>query len=295
MFNKDSIYAFLVAVFFASLGIFAKYIYRYENITPDITFFYSLFFSLLVLFSILLMKYKGVSFLKKIDRKNLAVVSFNTALVGLFLTNLLILKSLQFIDPGVQKVLVYSNPIFCLIINGVVWKKFQKRDLITIFFIIVGLILIVEKIGKSQNIVLGVVLSIFAAFFIALYSSVEENIKKEKIDALIYWFYAFLVATSYMTIYLLAVDEFANLKYIFSNQTLLVLLLSCAVVSFVLPYLCFLKSIETVGATKTAIISSISPIVAILISMLLFGENLTFSQGVGVVLIVGSTIFSSLK
>ncbi len=296
MFDKNSIYALLTATFFASLGILAKYIYGYDYMNSYIMLFYSLFFSAAVMLFILLIKYKNFSFIKNIDKNGIIMGTFNGGLFALFLTNAASLKSLEYMDAGIQKVLMFSSPIFILAINGIfLGKKLDKKDIISIIIMMIGLILTIGKIEGSTNIIAGIIIALCGSLFNAIYSILEENSKTEINDQLVYWFYAFIASSIYSIIFLLFNNDLINIKYAFNSIVLLILLTSSAIFCFTLPYICFLKSIEKVGAVKTGIIMSMAPVMTILLSIIILHEHLTIFQILGTVLIVAATIFSSLK
>ncbi len=296
MFDKNSIYALLTAAFFASLGILAKNIYNYDYMNSYVMLFYSSVFSVIFMFCILMIKYKNFSFLKNINRKGMIMAIFNGGLVALFLTNATSLKSLEYIDAGIQKVLVFSYPIFILAINGILLgKKLEKKDIISILIMMIGLILTIGKIEGSTNVITGIIIALSSSLFNAIYSILEENSKVEISDQLVYWFYAFIAASICSTVFLFFSNDLVNIKYTLNNWILLTLLISCAVFCFTLPYVCFLKSIEKIGAIKTGIILSIAPVLTILLSIIILHERLTVIQTFGTLLIIGSTVFSSLK
>lgn len=221
---------------------------------------------------------------------------FNAALFALFLTNLASLKSLEYIDAGVQKVLVFLSPLFILPINSLFFgKKLNKRDAISIIIMVLGLILIVGKMGKSKNVAIGVMIALFGSFFNAIYSILEENAKTIIPDQLVYWFYAFFASSIYSAIFLLFNGSISNAMNIFGSLNLILLIISSSIFCFTLPYICFLKSIEKIGAVKTGIILSLSPVATILLSVCILHEHFTMSQVLGIVLVVTSIIFSSLK
>lgn len=297
MVNENSIYAFLTAFMFASLGIFAKYVFQYNNINANIMFFSSLLFSTVFLFIILIIKYKNFSFLK-ISKENLKSAIICSSLFALFLSNLLGLQSLEYIDAGIQKVIVYSDPLFILIINILfLKKKINKSDIFNITLILIGLFLIIGKIDflNNKNILLGIILSAFASFFVALYSVLEENTKVKIENPITYWFYSFALATFYLSLYITFTKEIVNIKYIFFDLKLFLLLLSSAILNFALPYITFLKSLNTIGAIKTGIILSLCPVITIILSVFILNEQLNFMQICGTLLIIGASIISSLK
>lgn len=90
--------------------------------------------------------------------------------------------------------------------------------------------------------------------------------------------------------------EITNIGILFSiNYKLLILLFCVAFFNFLLPYFSFYKSVKVIGAEKTGIILTTTPVLSIFLSIIILGEKLTFLQAIGAVLIIIVSLLSGKK
>ncbi len=294
MSNIGSIYALITAILFATLGIFAKYIYEY-NISSEMVFFSSSLISTLIMFFVLLIKEKNLHSLK-IKKKDFLLSFIAAGFLALFCCNISVLKSLNYIDAGVQKVIAFSSPIFTTFIYFTFFRrKISKEELISLSIMIIGLLLIIGNMNFTDSLVVrGILLSVMAAIFASLYSIITEEFKT-KINHNVYWFYAFLGASFSSLIYMIFSNIDINITNIVSNFKLMLLLLASAILNFVIPYITQFMAITTIGAIKTGVILTLSPVVCVLLGIIMLGEKVTFLQIIGMVLVVIASITVSKK
>ncbi len=294
MSNSGSFYAVITAALFATLGIFTKYIYNY-HLSSEMVFLSSSIISTIVTFFILLIKEKNPNSLK--IRKVDFIISFIVAgFLALFCCNISVLKSLNYIDAGVQKVIAYSSPIFTTFIYVTFFRrKITKLEFASLSVMLVGLILIIGNMNfTDSSIFKGILFSLMAAIFSSLYSIITEEFKTE-INFIVYWFYAFLGASVSVLIYMIFNSIPINFAIITSNFELTLLLLASAILNFVIPYITQFLAIGSIGAIKTGVILTLSPVLCVLLGVFLLGEGITFLQIVGMVLVVIASLVISKK
>lgn len=294
MSNINSLYAIITATLFATLGIFAKYIYEY-NINSETVFFFSSLISTLIMFFITIIKNKNLQCLK-IKKKDFLLSFVAAGFLALFCCNVSVLKSLNYIDAGVQKVIAFSSPLFTTFIYSTFLKrKISKRELISLFIMLSGLILIIGNMNfNNSSVIRGVMLSLMSAIFSSSYSIITEEFKT-KIDPNIYWFYAFLGATASSLIYIIFSNISINIIEVINNPKLAALLSTSAILNFVIPYMTQFMAINTIGAIKTGVILTLSPVICVLLSVFILGEKITILQIIGMILVVIASITISKK
>ncbi len=64
--------------------------------------------------------------------------------------------------------------------------------------------------------------------------------------------------------------------------------------STVLTLITLIYAIQYIGPTQTSILSALEPIVAVLISVVMFGERLTVNVSVGIILVLGGVLVNIL-
>ena len=289
------LYALLSSFLFSTMGVIANYLYNY-NISPNLSFFSSSIISVIILFFILLIKYKSLSFLKLNNKKDLVSISVYSGFFCLFLVNVLVLFSLKYIDSGIQRVITYSNPLFVVLINYFFLKKeINKNSLISIFLMFIGLFLVINNLNTNNtNILKGLFFALLSGIFIAIYSILAEKEENNINDDLIYWFYGFLFSGIYSLILIFIQQESMSVLLIL-NFKFYLLLLSMGIFNFLLPYIFFLKSISTIGAEKTTIISSSTIAMSMFFGFFVLKESFALLQVFGAIAIMIAVIFSAIK
>lgn len=295
--NKGFLYALGTALMFATMGTLVKFTYKHSIMNANLLFFTSSVISCLFFMILLLKKHKNFSFLN-IGTKDLSVALTSGGLFGLFLANLAVLTSLQYVNVGIQTIITYSNPLFIVLINKFLFgEKLTKKSLCNIFLIVFGLSLVVGNINfNGSNLSLGIIYAVLAAIFVATYSILSERIKV-KIDQLQYWFYAFLGSTIYILVYMCFTKEIGSITKLINNLNieLIILLLSVALINFAIPFILFYKALITIKAEKTGIILTLSPVLSTCLSSIVFGDYMKPSQIIGASFIILASVLSGKK
>lgn len=291
--NIGFFYALVVSFLFSTVGVLSKIAYGYGIPSANCIFIYSSVVSSIILFTILFTRYKSISFLK-VKKKQLFSPVVYGGLLSLFLTSTLSLQSLKYIDTSVQRLIVFSAPIFILLIHIIIREKITKMGVFNTFLTISGLFFVLLDFNfDGPDVKLGVFYAILACFFDSLYTVLTEK-EKNKLDPLVYWFYAFLSAALFSIGYVLIVG--INVTEIFNpNIKIQILLMLMAVFNYTVPYIYFLKSIDTIGAEKTGIIMTTTIIMSMFFGVFLLGETLTLVQLFGSILVIAASLLSGLK
>lgn len=292
--TNGSLYAVITAVLFATFGIFAKYIYEY-NINSDMVFFFSSFISTFIMFFIVILKNKDLKSLR-IKEKDFLLSFVAGGFLALFCVNVSVLKSLNYIDAGVQKVIAFSSPIFTTFIYVAFFRrKISKRESASLIVMLLGLLMIIGNMKIDNSFVVrGILLSIMAAIFNSLYSIITEEFKT-KIDQNVYWFYAFLGATISSLVYIIFNHVETNIVSILTNFKLMLLLIASAIMNFVVPYITQFIAINSIGAIKSGVILTLSPVVCVILGIVMLGEKVTILQVIGMIFVVVASVTISQK
>jgi drug/metabolite transporter (DMT)-like permease len=146
----------------------------------------------------------------------------------------------------------------------------------------------------TRSLFYGATFSILAAFFSSLHSMLTETFRTN-LDVVLYWFYSFLGSFFFVLVVMLLGGESPNVFLMFGSVKLTFLILICALVNFVLPYLSFFKAVTTIGAVRTGIIMTTSPALTAIFGVLIFDEKITILQIIGIVMIIFASVVSALK
>lgn len=281
--TKGYIFAAISAVSYGMIPYFVIPVKR-SGISLNATLFYRFGIAALCLAAIMI--YKKISF----------KFSFRDALIFISLgffygagSDLLFL-GYDFLTPGIASTLFYVFPVFVVLMMRIFFKEKIKKLTVAALAIVLSGVYIISVTGEKFSInFLGLSVALMSSF---LYASYIVTINKSGLKGSGWWitFYVLLTTTIYFfaktltkddSIFLPGTNEWINL-IIFSLVTTVV---SVSALTY---------AIKLIGSTPTAILGALEPVVAVGISVLLFGENLTLRLVAGVILIIIGVIINIL-
>jgi drug/metabolite transporter (DMT)-like permease len=172
-------------------------------------------------------------------------------------------------------------------------KKPKKQDMVSCLLLVLGLYLVVGKAATAQsaNTAMGLAFCFLSMVVIAVYSTIlVEN--PTNCDDVTFYFYSFLGYLAAIMVKISLMNEFGSIVFIRGVGNILFVTVSiylfCAI-----SYIVYKKGLMAVGPVKHLIITAFSPVVSVLLSFFLFGENMTLLQGVGGMLILLSSMTPS--
>lgn len=271
-------------VVFGTIGVFVKNI----NLpSQEIALYRALLASLLIL-GILLLSKKKFSF--KEIKKALPLLIISGVAIGF--NWIFLFEAYKYTTVSVATLSYYFAPVLVTIACPILFKeKFGVKEIICFVFSTIGIVLItgIGDLSNSSNHLLGVLFGLIAA---VLYASVILINKFITVDGLYRTFFQFLSAVIVLTPYVIFTGGFTvgNL-----NTNGFILLLIVGLVHTGITYYLYFTSIKELSGQKTAILSYIDPLVAIILSVTLLAEELTLLQIIGGALILGFTLYYELS
>lgn len=197
--------------------------------------------------------------------------------------------SLQHLPASLSEMLLFTYPSLVSVLSFVIGdEKFNWQKGVALFICILGLFFIlgVSFTGTSPlGILLGLSCAIVYSCYILIGNRVLRNVHS-------------LVATTY-------VSSSAALAFTFysitTDQLILILpimgwlaLIGTASFGTMLGILGFFAGLNKIGAANASIISTAEPVLTVLLSVLVLGEQLTFLQFLGGLLIIASILLLQL-
>lgn len=185
----------------------------------------------------------------------------------------------------------YFAPVIVTFICPFLFKeKLSAKQLVCFVLSTVGLVLITgigDIDGKGFT---GIAFGLGAAIFYATAVILNKFIKN--VDGIHRTFLQFISAIAVLLPYVLFTGGFAlgNL-----NSVGWVNLLIVGFVHTGLTYSMYFSSLKELSGQKSAILSYIDPLVAVLISVAVLGESMTLTQAIGGAMILGFTLIDSVK
>lgn len=256
--------------------LFALPLYKAGLDTDSVLFFRYLFAIPLVG---IMLKARGRDF--KIVQKEIPWLLVMGLLMAL--SSLALFESYNFMDVGVASTLLFVYPIMVALIMCLVFKEKLTMRILLCIILALGGIGLLYKTGSGATLSLtGSAWVFVSALSYAIFLVGINQSRLKDMPTLKMTFYVLLFG---FTLFLFRLDFGRSLAYphewyLWAN------LLALAVFPTVISFLCTTSAVHYVGSTPTAILGALEPVTAVFIGVAMFGEDLTFRESIGLVLII---------
>lgn len=216
-----------------------------------------------------------------------------TGIVSVVLFNTCYFYTMINSQASVAVVLLYTSPIFVMLISALVFKeKITLQKIIALVLTFAGCVLVAGVIGGSYVIPPFVILTgIASGLFYALYS-IFGNIGLKKYDTMTVTVWTFIFAF----IAALPLGKPAQTIAAFiAEPSLLLWGIGIGVISTVLPYFFYTWGLKRMEPSKAAILVAVEPLVGCVIGMTVFGEAHNVLKVTGIILILASIIVLNVR
>lgn len=292
--NKDykigTVLVFLAAVSFAFKGILAKLCYK-ENIDIETLLF--LRFLIATPFFFIIPKIISQSISPSKTLKNNFVHVFISSVL-FFISTVADFKALSLIQVSIERVILFSYPLFIIIINALLTKK-APTPIYFIVFVVVEMG-VAMTVGFFSNIKIltsnieGSLWALGAAISYSIYLVMSQRII-QRMGSISFTVISNLIVLIFITIYFLLTREINSI--IISGKGLLyvsLIAIFCTAVPFFMVY----EGIRRIGAPRAGLISMSGPAITLFAAYVLLGERLSLLQLIGaLVILTGIAILES--
>ncbi len=268
------------AVCYGTNPLGALYLYE-DNINANSVLFYR--FALAVVMLGMLMMAQGKSLL--VSMKELALLAvlgvvFSTSSITLYF-------SFCFMDAGIASTLLFVYPVMVAVIMAVLFKeKLSAAAIFAIVLALTGIALLYEGDGGATLSTVGVLLVMLSSLSYAIYI-VVVNKSPLRISSLKLTFYVLFFGM--LTI--LANSFITGLHVqMLTTPRMWMCALMLALLPTVFSLVLMVISVHEIGSTPTAVMGALEPLTAVVIGVMVFGEQLTLRLSVGIVLILVAVI-----
>lgn len=279
----------LSAVGFSFLPIITRAIYA---ITPDFKptdiGFWRFLFACITIWAIIFMREKRASFMPLA-----APVRTSLLLGGLYsFSAISAFFGLQLISASLFIVLFYTYPAMVALMSLFMGVRLQLMAWVALGMTLIGVVLTVPDFSQLQaDDLTGVVTAFLNAFSVALYFVLSSRLLQGQRD-MPRSTAGIMTATLGFIVLMTPIVGGVSLP---TTPSVLALLLALAFVSTVIPIFGMTAGIQLIGAPQASIISSIEPALAIVLAMVLLGEQVTPLQWVGAAFIVCAVVLLQLR
>jgi drug/metabolite transporter (DMT)-like permease len=279
-----AILAIITATFLLAIrGILVKQAYIEKIAVMDLFFFrFLIALPLLWLFTIYK---KQISFLLKLTKKQL-IKCILAGFFGYYLATLSDFYSLKLIDASINRVILYSFPIYVLSWNALIRRQVPaKKYIITFILIEVSLFFLLGgfNFDQLQNNKIGGLLALIAAISYSLYVIINQEAGKE-VGSILFTTIAVSFSFLFITLHYFTIFD-VNQIYQISLKGWFIIIFMAIFCTF-LPLLLISYSIRYIGATRMSLISMLGPVITTILAIVILDETLSLIQIIAILAVI---------
>ncbi|MBQ3061590.1 MAG: EamA family transporter [Lachnospiraceae bacterium] len=217
-----------------------------------------------------------------------------TGVLSIVFFNFCYFKAITLTTLPVAAVLLYTAPAIVTVISSVLFKeRINKSKVVALILTFVGCVMVTGVVDTKIMINgKGLVFGLGAGLGYALYSIFSRF-------AIIKGYHSFTIAFytfTFATIATLPFSDYNSIgKVVFENVNNFVFSIVFGMISTVIPYILYNLGMKGLDNSKASIIASIEPVMASAIGIIVYDENVTIAQVVGISLVVFSIVMCNLK
>lgn len=222
-------------------------------------------------------------------RRNLRFLLPSGVLLGF--NWILLFEAYSYTSVAVATLCYYMAPVILILLSPLLFgERLSGRKLLCVAVALVGMVLVSGVLSSAGGSMKGIILGLVAALFYA--SIVVLNKQLHGIDGLDRTVVQLLISAIVLIPYVLVTENVS--AFSLDGPALFMLAVIC-IVHTGIAYALYFGTMSFLGAQSLALLSYIDPVVAILCSAFLLGEQILPSAILGAVLIIGALITSELQ
>ena len=220
-----------------------------------------------------------------------------TGVLSLTFFNLCYFKTMMLTSLSVAAILLYTAPAIVVVLSAFLFKeKITVKKIVCLCVAFLGCAFVTGILneGGSDLSWQGILVGLGAGLGYALYSIFGRYAIERGYSTFTISFYTFLFS-SIGTLPLVKLGHIKEVIVESDGMKCVLLLLGFALISTVLPYLLYTIGLTQVENGKASIMASIEPVVATLLGIFVYGENLTVQGTIGILLVLGAIVFLNMN
>lgn len=258
---------------------------KQAHFSMDITLFYRFLFSALMVGGYLL--YSKESF--RINKKEALILSVLGVCYALSSEFLFI--GYDFLTPGIASTVLFIYPVIVALIMFFFYKeKLTKLAIASLLLAFAGVIVLCLKENGLEINFAGLGIVMLSSLFYALYM-VIVNKSNMKVSGFKLSFYSMLFTSAFFMIKAFTDGE----SFEIPSVSIFLNFIVFAFLTTVISSLCLVYAIKYIGSIPTAILGALEPVVAVMVSVLMFHEKFTTNLLIGIILILLGVILNVLS
>ncbi|MDP4163704.1 MAG: DMT family transporter [Bacillota bacterium] len=217
---------------------------------------------------------------------------FVLTLMGIFgyaVMAFLLFSSYHYLPVSIATIIFYMYPLLTYILSILLkYEIFKVKKAIIYAICIIGLVTSIYSGGEIAP--LGIVFAISAAAIYSIFIIISDTLIKDIPSFVSTTIICLTAGLTLLIVGLLKHEVSVNLSL---NGWGIILVF--AIVSTVVPIVFFFNGVKIIGAANAALLSTIEPVTAILLSVVLFHDVLNWIQQLGIIVVLAATMLSQYK
>jgi len=263
------------AASFGTLAIFGRY--AYEDGMDTFTVLFLRFGISAVFMTVVLLLRK-----EHFPRGRILAQLVGMGALGYVGQSFLYMTAIKYASAGLVALLLYLYPMFVFILSVFVLR--EKVNWVKTSALILALVGSALTVDPNGGQLIGALMAVTAALIYSIYIIVGTNVMKH-VSAV--QSSAVIFASASVVFGALA---FSNGAHFPASNSGWLAMLGIITLSTIIPVVTFLAGLEIIGPTNAAMLSTLEPVVTVLLAAWLFGEKLTSIVMIGGILILAAVI-----
>lgn len=222
----------------------------------------------------------------------------SAGVLGFFLSPLLDFLGLHFVSAIVERMLLFTYPMFVVMITALMKKKMiPPQSFFALLVIYAGIFLAIGgwNISLLKANMAGALLiiasSITYAAYLVLSGQLVHSLGVIRLNT-----YGMTIATLFMSGYLAAKMDREEFMGLFQySASVYVYFFVIAIISTVISCLLMFEGIKIIGAERASLISLTGPIITIILGAAFLGEQLEWIQWIGCAIVFSAAVYVELR
>ena len=284
------LYGILGVVLFSTKAILVKLAYRYEIDTLELLLFRMLFSAPFYIIILLFIQRKEKRVPTKKDGQSIVVFGF----LGYYMASYFDFLGLNYIKAGLERIILFVYPTIVVLLGYLFFKdKITRPQATAIGITYLGVLITFwsEVDFSGSDTLWGGFLVLLSAITYASYL-VGSGWLIPKYGVLRFTCYAMIVSTLCVVLHYSFNGDWDLWNF---PAPVYVYGILMAIISTLIPSFLVSESIKHLGASNFSILGSLGPVSTIILAYIFLGEQLTYVQLLGMLVVIAGVTFLSLK
>lgn len=210
-----------------------------------------------------------------------------TGILSVSFFNWCYFTTIQTSSLAIAAILLYTAPAFVLVISSIVFKeKLTHQKLLALTATFIGCTLVSGLFSAQLELsITSLLIGLGAGFGYSLYS-IFGKLASRKYETLTISIYTFFFAM----LALFPISDMTSANIQVFRPSVLMNVIGLGLFPTVFAYWFYTQGLKQMDASKAAIVSTIEPVVATLMGMLLYKESISIVQSIGIIFVLGAVL-----